>query len=108
MTDARLRKEKRIFADKKKILAALNSVANGMVFSDIATRLPISRLRLKGLLIALLKSNDVFYNDGVWSVHKKPTPACKQEPLYPDFDKEHEEWRKQVLAPKQRFNPFGK
>lgn len=102
MTDARLRKEKRIFADKKKILAALNSAANGMVFSDIVTRLPIGRLRLKGLLIALLKSNDVFHNDGVWSVHKKPTPPSrKQEPLYPDFDKEHEEWQKQILERKQ-------
>lgn len=104
MTNERLRKEKRIFADKKKILAVLNSAINGMIFSEIAARLTISRLRVKGLLIALRKSNDVFHNDGVWSVHKKPIPPSrKQEPLYPDFDKEHEEWQKQVLEKKPRF-----
>lgn len=101
MTDARLRKEKRIFADKKKVLAALNSAENGMVFSDIATRLPISRLLLKGLLVALLKSNDVFHSDGAWFACKKSTPSRKQKLLYPDFDKEHEEWQKQILERKQ-------
>lgn len=110
MINARLRKEKRIFADKKKILAVLNNAADGMVFSDIAARLPIGRLRLKGLLIALLKSNDVFHNDRVWFVRKKPTPPSrKQELLYPDFDKEHEEWQKQILERKQlRQKHLGK
>lgn len=107
MTNARLRKEKRIFADKKKVLAVLNMV-EVMTFSEIVEQLPISSSRIKGLLIALLKSNDVFHNDGVWSVHKKPTRARKQEPLYPDFDKDHEEWQRQVLAKKPQFNPFGK
>jgi hypothetical protein len=110
MTNERLRKEKRIFADKKRILAALNRAADGMVFSAIAAQLPISRLRLKGLLISLLKSNDVFHNDGVWVVHKKPILSFrKQEPLYPDFDKEHEEWQKQILEKKQlRQKRLGK
>ena len=109
MISERLRKEKRVFADKKKILATLNSATNGMIFSEIAARLTISRPQVKGLLIALLKSNDVFHNNGIWFVHKKPIPPSrKQEPLYPDFDKEHEEWQKQVLEKKPRFNPFGK
>ena len=105
MTDERLRKEKRIFAEKKKVLTVLARAANGMIFSEIAARLPIGRSRIKGLLIALRKSNDVFYDNGVWSTYVKPT---KQEPLYLDFDKEHEKWQEQVLAKKQRFNPFGK
>lgn len=102
MTDEQLCKEKG-FADKKKILTVLSSVAGGMVLSDIAAQLPIDRLRIKGLLISLLKSNYVFNNNGVWSVHKDSTLAfCKQEgPLYPDFDKEHKEWQKQVLERKQ-------
>ena len=108
MINERLRKEKRIFADKKKILAILNSVADGMVFSEIAARLPISNSRVKGLLIALYKSHDVIYSNGIWSSCKKSTSIRKQEPLYPDFDKEHEEWQKRVLEKKPRFNPFGR
>ncbi len=108
MISERLRKEKRIFANKKKVLAVLSNAAEGMVFAEIAKQLSISPLRIKGLLIALRKSNDVFNDNGVWSAYKKPVPARRQEPLYPDFDKEHEEWQKQVLAEKQRFNPFGK
>lgn len=108
MISERLRKEKRIFANKKKILAVLNNATDGMIFSEIAACLPINRLQIKGLLIALLKSNDVFHSDGMWFSYKKPTSIRKQEPLYPDFDKEHEEWQKRVLEKKPRFNPFGK
>lgn len=110
MISERLRKEKRIFADKKKILETLNHATNGMIFSEIAARLTISRPRVKGLLVALLKSNDVFHNDGVWSVHQKHTPPSrKQEPLYPDFDKEHEEWQKQIFERKKlRQKHLGK
>lgn len=107
MIDAQLCKEKG-FADKKKILAVLNSATNGMIFSEIAARLPISNSRVKGLLIVLRKSNDVFYSNGVWFSYKNSTSIHRQEPLYPDFDKEHEEWQKQILTKKQRFNPFGK
>lgn len=108
MISERLRKEKRIFANKKKILAVLNNAAEGMTFAEVVKQLSINPLRIKGLLIALRKSNDAFNDNGVWFAYKKPTSTRKQEPLYSDFDKEHEEWQKQVLEKKPRFNPFGK
>lgn len=113
MTDERLRKEKRIFSEKKKVLAVLNNAKEGMTFAEIAKQLPIKPLRIKGLLIALLKSKDVIHTDNLWIACTKTTiippspPVCKQEPLYPNFDEEHEKWQKQILA-KKRFNPFGK
>lgn len=107
MTDAILRRRKRrVLSEKKKVLKVFINTTEGTTLEKIVKQLSIDPLSIKGLLAALRKSNNVFYNDGVWSAKEKSTIIRKQGPLYPDFDKEHEKWLIQVFAKKQ-FNPDG-
>ncbi|MBK9952859.1 MAG: hypothetical protein IPP10_15530 [Candidatus Competibacteraceae bacterium] len=115
MTAAYVQQKERVAADKKRILALLKDAPEGMLSAEITKQLQLNSKYTRVLLIALRSSEDVSCTmiDAakrihIWSIRKDPIPTSKKEPLYPDFDKEHEEWRKQVLTPKQRFNPFGK
>ena len=115
MTAAHIQQKIRIAADKEKILTLLKNAPEGMLSAEITKQLQLNSKYTRTLLIALRKSEDVsciLVNPAtcthIGTIRKDPIPTSKKEPLYPDFDKEHEEWRKQVLARKQRFNPFGK
>lgn len=103
MTDSTLRR-RRGLSEKKKVLRIFINTTEETTFKEIIRQLSINPLCVKGLLVALRKSNNVFYDNGVWSAKEKSTTSKK--PPYPNFDKEHEEWMKQVLAKKQ-FNPDG-
>ena len=115
MTAAHIQQKIRIAADKEKILTLLKNAPEGMLSAEITKQCSFNSKYTRTLLIALRQSEIVsctMINPAtrthIWTIRKDPIPTSKKEPLYPDFDKEHEEWRKQVLAPKQRFNPFGK
>ena len=106
MTGAILRRKKEVLSAKRKVLKVFINTTEGTTLEKIVKQLSIDPLCIKGLLATLRKSNIVFYNDGVWSAKEKSTIVRKQEPPYPDFDKEHEKWLIQVFAKKQ-FNPDG-
>lgn len=106
MTDAILRRKKGVLSKRKKVLKVFINTTEGTTLEKIVKQLSIDPLSIKGLLAALRKSNNVFYSDGAWSAKEKSTIIRKQGPLYPDFDKEHEEWENQV-AKKRQFNPDG-
>ncbi len=115
MTAIYLQQKERVAADKEKILTLLKNAPEGMFSAEIAKQCGFNSKYTRTLLIALRQSEIVsctMINPAtrthIWSIRKDPIPTSKKEPLYPDFDKEHEEWQKQVLAEKPRFNPFGK
>lgn len=97
----------RLAADKQKIITLLKARRVELSCQEIATELKMDFMYTRALLIAMLKSQDVCRNPSLWSLNKRRTTSRKKEPLYPNFDKEHEEWKKRVLVKKQRFNPFG-
>lgn len=100
MTDAILRRR------RKKVLKVFINTAEGTTLENIVKHLSIDPLSVKGLLTALRKSNNVFYDNGVWSANEKATIVRERKPPYPNFDEEHEEWLQQLIA-KKRFNPDG-
>ena len=105
MTDA-ISYRKKALSEKKKVIKVFINTTGEMTLEKIVKQLSKDPLSIKGLLTALRKSNNVFYNNGVWSATEKPTIVRKHDPLYPNLDKEHEEWEKQILTKKQ-FNPDG-
>ena len=105
MTDVILRR-KGVLSEKKKVLKVFINTTERVTLKEIVKQLSIDPLCVKGLLTALRKSNNIFYNNGVWSANEKSTIVHKREPPYPDFDKEHEKWLIQIFAKKQ-FNPDG-
>lgn len=109
-TQARDRKE----ADKQRIINLLKE-KDGVLSAEIATKLQITPKYVRTLLIAmrnnkLISCKRIAEKSRVhlWSLYKDTPLPTKECPLYPDFDKEHEEWRKQVLSKKPRYNPHGK
>ena len=86
-------------ADKAKIITLLKARRVELSYQEIATELKMSFTYARGLLIAMLKSQDVHRSPSLWSISSK-RPTTKK-PLYPNLDQEHEEWQRQVLEKKQ-------
>ena len=111
MKDKCKREIERINKNKEAILAVLNTCEN-MSSADIAEATGLPLRTVIQTLIGLRREGEVssiLYNKNrnirIWTV-KKANSKNSDKP-YPDLDKEHAEWVKQVKA-KSRYNPLGK
>ena len=110
MKNRKLR-DQRAAVDKQRVLEELNNHPDGILSEELSELTGIPQRLLIRYLISLRNSDEVFSIEldsniriHAWTLNPTP-PKSNFDPLYPNFDAEHQEWMKKVSQPKP--NPWG-
>ena len=93
--------------DKLEVISLLRAKRKPLTAQEISSMTGFSPKKTVRLLVLLREegkvSVDITNSPSVWSAN------AREAPIYPDFDAEHEQWRKTILKAaslKPKYNPW--
>jgi hypothetical protein len=94
----------------EKVIAAIQENPGGITTKSICDITGLSTQHVVNILTKLVRVNRVVrierkYDCMLWILPSEKWEAPVEEIPYPNLDKDHEEWRKEVLKKKPVYNP---